>query len=307
MNDTKRPVRCLPGNPGPRRRPESTPVTAVAGIDARTAARRGRPAWFLLVSLGVLAALVSPVWATFHLARIDEIFLGMPGHTDAQYLTIVPYSNFQNLFSTVQVTVYGSTGTQLADFAVFGANLPSSTTNQKSILVATSAAQSLFGIAAEQTATGALPSSGVVCFRKGLTVVDCVSYGAYTGSTTAGGSQAGPPAPAVPLGQALRRDFGTDGVLSATDDTDNSAADFDLTAPRPRNFAGIETSDLTVAEPGGTLTVSWAGTSSITTIHRTDDPSTVRTSAAVATVVGTSWVDPTPDLFPAVTYYVVKP
>jgi hypothetical protein len=231
----------------------------------------------------------------------------MPGHTDAQYITIAPFADFQNLFSTVEVTVYGADGTQLSNFTVFASNLPSSATNQKSILVSTAAAQNVFGIPADQTATGTLPDSGVICFHKGITFVDCVSYGAYSGPTSVGGSEAGPPAPSPPPGLALRRDFGADGVLAAIDDTDNSAADFDLAVPRSENFAGIRASDLTITAPGGVVTLNWTGTATTATIHKTDDPTTVRTSTAVAAVAGSSYEDLFPDEFPGITYYVVKP
>ena len=139
------------------------------------------------------------------------------------------------------------------------------------------------------------------------TIADCVSYGDYTGSTLAGGSQAGPPAAAMPSGLALRRDLGANGTLQAQDDTNNSALDFYLAAPTPENFAGTRIGELTITETAGSVTLTWMNTAGSYTIHKTGDSTTIRDSVAVDTSIGTSWTDPNPDQFSGVTYYLVKP
>ena len=260
-----------------------------------------------MLSVLLLIAFSSPVQASFHFARIAEIFTGTAAHPDAQYIVIVPHSDLQTLFSTVQVTVYDAVGAQLPDFAVFMANLPMTTTNQRSILVATPTAISILGIVPDQLALGSLPASGIVCFRKSSTIPDCVSYGNYTGSTSAGGSQAGPPASSIPSGAALRRDFGANGTLEALDDTHNSAADFDLSGPDAENFAGLRISALGVSESGGTITLNWTGNAPLYTVHKTDDPATVRSSAALAMTASSTFVDPGPNQFPGCSFYFVKP
>ena len=255
----------------------------------------------------MLFAFSSLAQGAFHFARIAEVFTGTEAHPDAQYIVIVPYSNFQTLFSSVEVRVYDAAGTQLPNFAVFSANLINSTTNQKSILVATLTAQSILGIVPDQVATGSLPASGIVCFRKSITVPDCVSYGNYLGSTLVGGSQAGPPASSIPSGAALRRDFGANGTLEFTDDTNSSAADFDLSGPDAENFAGLRISTLAVSGSGGTITLGWIGNAALYTVHKTDDPATVRAAAALAMTASSTFADPNPNQFPGISFYIVKP
>ena len=123
-----------------------------------------------------------------------------------------------------------------------------------------------------------------------------------------GGSPAGPPATAPPNGMALRRDFGANGTLEALDDTNNSSVDFFSQVPAPKNFAGVTVSDLTVSKSGGSITLTWSGSGATTSsIHKTDDASTVRLSAQIAVEPGPSWTDPNPNQFPGLSCYVVKP
>ena len=244
------------------------------------------------------------VFASFHFARIAEIYTGTAADPNAQYIVIVPYANSQSLFASVEIDVYDAAGIPMAAFAVFAANLPSTATNQKSILVATPEAVTAFGVAADQVATGSLPASGLVCFRKGPTAPDCVAYGDYTGDPLVGGSPTGAPAPSIPSGAALRRDFGVDATLQATDDTHDSASDFALSAAIPENFAGIRLEDVQAI---GSVTFGWSSTSPSHSIHKTSDPKTVRTSAAVDTTSATTWTDPNPSQFPNATYYIIKP
>ena len=262
----------------------------------------------LSVALSVLMlfAFSSLAQATFHFARIAEVFTGTAAHPGAQYIVIVPYANSQTSFATVRVTVFDAAGTPLPDFAVFSANLISTATNQRSILVATPTAQGILGIVPDQVATGLLPASGIVCFRKPLQVPDCVSYGNYLGSTLVGGSPAGPPASSIPSGAALRRDFGANGTLEAADDTNISEADFDLSGPAAENFARLRISTLAVSESGGTITLGWIGNAFLYTIHKTDDPATVRAAAKLDMTMSSTFTDPDPNQFP-VSFYIVKP
>ena len=274
--------------------------------DSKTLARA------VLVAVILLAA-ASPVFATFDLSYIAEIFTGSTEHPNAQYIVIVPYFDMQDLFAGIDVTVFGPTGIPQANFATFAADLPNIFTDQQSILIATPAAQQLFGLAPDQVATGTLPASGLVCFKDpiSLFVPDCVSYGSYTGNTLVGGSEAGPPASAPPNGLALRRDFGLDGILQFGDDTNDSATDFGFQSPTPKNFAGLTVGTLTVDKVGGGgIQLNWSGSgAAFSTIHKTDDPSTIRLSPPVAAVGGggTTWPDPNPNQFPGLSCYLVKP
>src|SRR4030095_13875821 len=77
-------------------------------------------------------------------------------------------------------------------------------------------------------------AGGKVCWD--ATLVDCVAWGNYSGSSTGVGSPAVPGG--IPSGKAIRRDLAISGgatTLEATDDTGDSAADFDVADPQPRN------------------------------------------------------------------------
>ncbi len=245
--------------------------------------------------------------ATFHFARIVEVFGGTAADPDADYIVIKAHANLQNKFLGVRVEVYDAQGNQLPDFGMFLSDLPSGLTNQKSILMATPQAQQMLGINPDASASGTLPESGVVCFHKGIQTPDCVSYGNFTGNTGVGGSQAGPPAAPMPSGSALRRDLGADGLLQDADDTDNSSEDFDLGGIAAENFAGTRTSELALNKVGSIIRLSWNETADSFTIPKTDDPAAVRSSAPVAAQAVIVFVVPYPDQFPGLTCYVVKP
>ena len=267
--------------------------------------RAKKTPWFRTALVAALVlSIQTPALATFHFARIVEIYTGNAAQPGAQYIIIMPYDDFQDLFQDVVVEVYDAAGNPLPDFAVFASNLPDFSTNQKSILVATSEAETIFGVTADQVASGSLPASGLICFSKFPLIPDCVSYGNYTGDPNVGGSPTGAPAASIPSGAVLRRDLGADGTLQALDDTDNSAADFDLAGPIPENYAGLRLEDLTV---DGNVTLNWVSTGANNSVYKTDDPATVRDSAAVATTAATTWDDPDPNQFPGLTCYVVKP
>ena len=244
--------------------------------------------------------------ATFHFAKVVEIFGGTAAHPDADYIVIKPRSNQQNQFLNVTVEVYDAQGNALPDFGIFTSNLPSTFTNQRSILMATPEAAMILGITPDGMASGTLPENGVVCFHKGTTVPDCVAYGNYTGPSSVGGSQAGPPTASMPSGVALLRDLGADGVLQRSDDTNNSRNDFDLGGVAAENFAGVKTSELTISKIGG-IRLTWTSTASSYTVHKTDDPAMVRGSAPFATQSTTVLVDPNPNQFSSLTCYVIKP
>jgi hypothetical protein len=80
------------------------------------------------------------------------------------------------------------------------------------------------------------PAGGGACFYQSLSPaipIDCVSWGNFSGPLPSVGS----PAPALSVSQSLTRTEarGCSTLLDAPDDTDNSAADFSLATPSPRN------------------------------------------------------------------------
>ncbi len=270
---------------------------------------RTRARFFALcLSLLILTALISPAQASFHDARIVEIYPGIGGNPDAQYIIIMAFSNLQNQFSGVRVSVFDSTGSELPFFATFASNLPSTSTSQRSILVATQEAVDTIGITPDQLAAGSLdPNGGMVCFEKGTrpfhSVLDCLKYGSYSGADNPL-SPAGTPAPLPPLGSALRRDYGI--LLTAADDTNDSLADMIITGPGAENFAGIGISRLAVSHDGfDAAKLDWVGDVASYTVHISADVAAVRTSVEVDTVLGLSYFA-SADIN-TVTYYIIKP
>src|SRR3954454_1456150 len=111
----------------------------------------------LLGPVLVVCALASPATAAanHHLIRIREVFAGVAGNTSAQYIRLQAYSAGQNiLFGTgnppAKIQVFKADGSGPAEFS-FTQNLASSA-DQMSVLIATSAAATYFGIAPDVTA-----------------------------------------------------------------------------------------------------------------------------------------------------------
>ena len=85
---------------------------------------------------------------------------------------------------------------------------------------------------------------------------------------------------------------------------DNSAADFALSGPVPKNFNGVLVQNLEVS---GNVTLTWDGTAPAHRIFKTASPATVRASASVGAIAGTTFNDPNPNQFAGLTCYIVKP
>jgi hypothetical protein len=183
------------------------------------------------VACGFVAA---PAQASFHLMSVREVFPGSSSAgANAEYVVLQMYAPGQNLVMGHEIETFlagGGFGTG----PNFVANVPNGE-NQRTILVATAAAQSAFGISADQTMNAGTidPTGGAVCYDS---TIDCLSWGSFSGSL---GSPTGTPAAAIPDGMALRRSIapGCSPLLESGDDTNNSAADFQIVSPNPRNNA----------------------------------------------------------------------
>ena len=197
----------------------------------------------LLASLACgLLALPATATASFHLMNIVEVFIGPAANPDAQYVELQMYSPGQTQLQGAEVRFFGPDGTPTGS-ATFASGVPVGT-NRSSVLVATQEAEALFGITADLLMQPDLVGEGgKVCFAG---TIDCVSWAS---SPTANAFTAGDTG--IPGGAAIVRDVsgGSDPAgLDASDDTNDSAADFDLDVPSPRNNAG-----LVGAASGGTL------------------------------------------------------
>jgi cysteine-rich repeat protein len=188
----------------------------------------------LALALGLFAPRAD---ATFHLMKVVEVFAGTPASPNARYVVIQMYAPGQNLVNEHEVTVYNSAGQQVGSFG-FTHNVANGA-NQAKLLIATPEAASFFNVTPDLTMSAVmLAAGGKVCFAGSI---DCVAWGAYTGSSTGVGSPFNPAGGITPSRAILRRlDIaGSASVLDAGDDTGNSANDFRFGAPAPRNNAGM--------------------------------------------------------------------
>jgi Ca2+-binding RTX toxin-like protein len=147
------------------------------------------------------------------------------------------------------VFIFDAAGGQIEEF-----QLPTDVANgdnQATILIATSQAVTLFGLARDFGMTPVIPAAGgKACFD----AIDCVSWGSYSGSSAGSGPPLNPGG-GITTNLAAVRDIsgGDPNLLEDADDTQNSAADFDLLPPRPRNNVGALGSRGSGGVSGGVL------------------------------------------------------
>jgi hypothetical protein len=195
--------------------------------------------------LTLLAVASFPAAANFHLMSIREVYVGPAADANAQYVELQAYAAGQNEVAGHSLSFFGPTGTLLGT-VTFPADVPNDD-DQAYILVATTNAETRFGITADLRMPARLdPAGGKVCFAD----VDCFSWGNYTGAVATPSPSGNPfnAAGGLTPDSAVRRDISggsSTTKLDANDDTDNSAADFVLAgAPDPHsNGPG--------ADPGG--------------------------------------------------------
>jgi len=189
----------------------------------------------LLLSALVLVSMTQRADATFHIMVIAELYPGSYANPDAQYVMLQSLASFQNQIGGKAIITFNPDGTRGPDFGTFAAN-STNTASGAHYLMTTSAAQTFFGFTrADGTASGRMPfPSGRICFVDPVfgTVVDCVAYGAYTGSNIGYGA---PAAGLVSQKALVRVVFNT---LSK-----NNATDFTSGSPNPINSFGDTSPD----------------------------------------------------------------
>ena len=195
-----------------------------------------RPAARIVLGLCGLLLATALVWtppaaATFHEMWIREVYPGSAAQPDSEYVELQMWAAGQHLVDGHSISFYDAGGTSLGA-ETFSGNVASGA-NQSTVLAATPAAASEFGVTPDLAiGAGRLdPAGGAICWA----ALDCVSWGGFSGSLP---SSAGSPAtPAgIPDGMALRRTIepGCASLLEATDDRNNSSADFSPVFPAPR-------------------------------------------------------------------------
>jgi cysteine-rich repeat protein len=195
------------------------------------------------------------------------VFAGTPASPSSQYVVLQMASAGQNFVSGHSVIVYNAAGTEIARFT-FPGNVANGA-NQAKILIATAQASAFFGVSANLTMTPVIPAAGgKICFDD----IDCDARGNYSGSSVGVGAPFNNPQPCdsagIPPGRAMVRRLDVSGgatTLETTDDTDNSANDFRLGTPAPRNNAN----------QNGTIPASTCGNGVIEGVESCDDNNTV--------------------------------
>lgn len=186
-----------------------------------------------------------PSHALFHAAVIDEVNTQAGGVAGQQYVEIRVLAPLQNLVTHSKLSAFACDGSFSSLLLEIPSDLGSTQTNGKRWIMATSAAAA-GGVTPDYTIPAGLPvGCGMVCWGAPVggnfqpenpanwdqtdptKYIDCLAYGAYTGTPPA---KVGTPNPGSP-------GDGTYSLTRSTNTSDN-AADFALACPSPENFAG---------------------------------------------------------------------
>ena len=198
-------------------------------------------------ALAAAAVLPSGASAAFHLMKVSEVYPGTLACPDCSFVELQMYAGGQNLVSGHSVRVYSMTGAVVpVATATFPSNAPNGQT-QRTILVGDGSVPSRdfdgnFGVSID-------PDGGAVCFD----TIDCVAWGAVNTAALPAGANVGTPAPVIPNGSSLTRSIapGCATFLEASDDTDDSSADFAITPSTPRPNSVVPT-EVACGGGGGT-------------------------------------------------------
>lgn len=208
---------------------------------------RARSALVIICLVGVgIGAAAPDAGASFHFMKVREVYAGSLLDANSEFVELQMYSALQTQVGGHKLHLYDQSGSSRE--CTIPANVANGA-NQETILFATTQAQAQFSIQADFTIPAFLSGGGgAVCFEN----VDCASWGSFSGPTT---SPAGTPEPGgIPDGESIdrRTDIsGGAGTLEATDDTDNSANDFETEAPSPNPNGAINLGEADCTNPGG--------------------------------------------------------
>jgi hypothetical protein len=189
-----------------------------------------------IASLAALFGLQALAWAPialaeFHLVSIREVFPGSAAQPDAEYVQLQAYAPGQQFVAGHSVSFHDVSGATTGSQA-FASDVGNGA-DQMTILLATPAAESAFGVLADEAMAQDLidPAGGAVCWAS----LDCVAWGSFNGSLPS--PPGAPAAPGgIPDGMALRRTIapGCPTLLEGLDDRDDSARDLFAVFPGPR-------------------------------------------------------------------------
>jgi hypothetical protein len=180
-------------------------------------------------ALAALALVPASASAAFHLMKISEVFPGTPAAFDKAFIELRMVAAGQNQVGGHSVTVYNAAGTLTATVPMTGP-VPNGENNRTVLLGDIDVTNADFPA---NIGTLVPNSGGAVCFADAAPP-DCVSWGNFAGVVPgAVGENVAPLGiPAMGTeGSSIVRDMdaGCPTFLEASDDTDNSVADFTVT------------------------------------------------------------------------------
>lgn len=187
--------------------------------------------------VGGMLAIVPPAQASFHLMAIGEVFAGTSGHEGADYVELTMLADGQDEVDGTRLRFYDADG-DLSGTEVLEGDLSGGDAGD-TILVGTASAGLLFGVTPDFVlGTQISGSGGKICFESPpvgdiTTVIDCASWGNFTGSSNGSGTpfRSGY---GIPSGASMIRKGNSPNLV----DSANSSGDFRLDGPTPRTLSG---------------------------------------------------------------------
>ena len=213
-----------------------------------TMARHHRIVLLVLLTVAAMLVSVAPASAIFHLMKIREVSPETSPDANNAFVELQMYFPGQQHVSAHTIRFYNPAGSQVSNRILSGPD-PSSGDSQRTILIGdTGVPGRNFTITGMSNAVGPFGeiglsgAGGAVCFDE--TLIDCVSWGTFNNAGSMADIPVGTNAPAIPAGMSLTRSIARNcaTALENADDTNNSAADFSVTArtPRPNSIAPTE-------------------------------------------------------------------
>lgn len=188
-----------------------------------------------------LAGFASSANASYHLIKIRSIFRG-PSNPAGAFIELQMYAPGQNFVGGHQIRIYTPTATTFSGFTL--SSDVASGENQRRILIGDSSAPGSpdFTLPGIGTSLTNLAAGGAACWD----VVDCVSWGNFSGDTLLPSSAGMPIAGGLSGSMVSVRSIAANcpTALDAADDTNNSSADFGFAVgyvPRNNSLAPADT------------------------------------------------------------------
>jgi hypothetical protein len=199
--------------------------------------------------LGMSLIAAGSASASYHLIKIRSIFRGPTGSPSGAFMELQMYAGGQQFVGGHQIRIYTATATTFSGFT-----LPSNVANgdnQRRILVGDTSAPGSpdFTLSGLGTSLTNLAAGGAACWD----VVDCVSWGSFTGESNLPSASGTPIAGGLSGSMVSIRSIAANcpSALDGSDDTNNSSTDFGFAVGyTPRNNSLVPTESL--CTPTGT-------------------------------------------------------